>query len=64
MKKGDNSLSDAHSKLIALLGVKVAAYEKLVLLQSSYVENVEDDALSQDDLKVFKMKHKIYNDTF
>lgn len=61
IKKGDASLSGAHSSLIALLGVKVRAYEQLVQLQTSYVHQVENDALSQDDLRLYTETYKTYN---
>jgi len=50
--------------LIALLGVKVSAYENLVRLQSSYVEDFESDAASRDDLKLFTEMYKTYNAHF
>ena len=48
----------AVQQLQALLGVQVEAFANLVLLQTSYVENVESDAAAQDDLATFTSKYQ------
>jgi len=35
------------------MGVSVSAHQSLVELQQAYIANVEDDAATRDDLKIF-----------
>jgi len=63
VKQDDKTeLISYHEKLHALIEVHSKSLESLTLLQQSWVDNVENDLASKDELHLFKDKHSKFND--
>lgn len=48
------ALESYKTQLVALVDVQVNAYDQLVQLQQSFVDNVEDDAATREDLRLYQ----------
>jgi len=49
------------TQLVALLDVQVSAYDQLLQLQQSFVQNVEDDAATRDDERTLTAKWEAFS---
>lgn len=54
-------LESYKTQLVALVDVQVSAYDQLVQLQTSFVENVEDDAATREDLRIFTAQWEAFS---
>lgn len=57
----NSALGSYKTQLVALLDVQVNAYDQLVQLQQSFVDNVEDDAATRDDLRTYTLRWELFS---